>query len=86
MARCPNCGNMVLKRKPCSVCGSNLVRIKTKLAGKKLKRLDSEEGKHIKQSAYNRWLDYAKNHNKSIDWVNERFYKKFGHLKNEAAL
>ena len=86
MARCPNCGNMVLKKKPCSFCGSNLVKIKTKLAGKKLKRFDSEEGKHIKQSAYNRWLDYAKNHNKSIDWVNERFYKKFGHLKNEAAL
>lgn len=66
--RCPNCGSPVGKSK------------ESKVYSDKLHKMGPGEAEAYEKAALDRFKDYAQIHSKGDDWVEERFFRKFGRL------
>jgi len=67
-SRCPRCGSPVGKTK------------KSKVYSDKLHKMGADEARAYEKAALDRFMDYAKIHSKPMEWVKDRFFRKFGRL------
>lgn len=83
MRRCRGCGLLFAKRMAtCSHCGKPVGSDKKtrKVYRDRLHKMTSDEAKAFETAQLDRWEDYARIHNKPREWVEQRFFKKFGRM------